>query len=151
MCWPVIIASALSRGSRDFTRELPLIGPGSAGPRVFWKTSEQKAECQFNWCVCGSRCTLLTGCKLVPGCSPRTKGLTRWYVRTSMISYCVSERLSGAECCSEREQLCGDTLLHFSWGLRCVFLHCDAGCTVRTCTLWSPPRGLVIIDGNDVK
>lgn len=90
MCWPVIIASALSRGSRDFTRELPLIGLWRTRPCVFWKTSEQKAECQFNWCVCVSRCTLPTSCKLVPGCNSRTKGLTHWYVHTTMISYCAS-------------------------------------------------------------
>lgn len=86
-CCPVIIASALSLGSRDFTLELPLIGRWRTSPCVFWKTSEQKAKCQFNWPVCGSRCTLLTSCKLVPGCNSRTKGLTCWYVHTAMISY----------------------------------------------------------------
>lgn len=89
MCWPVIIASALFQGSRDFTCELSLVGHRSTSPYVFWKTSEQKAECQFNWCVCGSRCTLLTSCKLVLECNSRTKGLTRWYVRPNMISYCA--------------------------------------------------------------
>lgn len=95
MCWPVIIASALFQGSRDFTCELSLVGHRSRSPYVFWKTSEQKAERRFNWCVCGSRCTLLTSCKLVLGCNSRTKGLTHWYVRTNMISYCARNVWNG--------------------------------------------------------
>lgn len=80
MCWPVIIASALSQGSRDFTCALPFIAHWSTSPCVLWKTSEQKSECQYNWCICSSRRTPLTSCKLLPCCNSRTKGLTHWYV-----------------------------------------------------------------------
>ena len=75
-------------GIRGISHVNPLSsGGGAMALLFFWNTSEQKAECQFNWCVCGSGCTLLTRYKLVPGCDSRTRGLTHWYVHTSMIRY----------------------------------------------------------------
>ncbi len=122
MCWPVIIASALFQGSRDFTCELPLIGLWSTSPSVFWKTCEQKAECQFNWCVSGSRCTFHTSCKLVPGCNSRTKGLTHWYVHTTIISYSARNVWRTLSAAVERERLSSDTLLGHLWWYFCLLL-----------------------------
>lgn len=129
MCWPVIIASALSQGLGDFTRELPLIGLWSTSPCVFWKTSEQKAECQFNWCVCGCRCTLLTGRKLVPGCNSRTKGLTHWYVHTAVISYCANSvwRTMSAGGATIQWYPVRTVLMI----LKCMFLHFNMGPVVQ--------------------
>lgn len=70
MCEPVIIAAAFMDPG-IFCCKPSLIGWRSRSPCAFWKTSEQKVECQFNWCVCGSSCTL----QISSGVQVKDKGL----------------------------------------------------------------------------
>lgn len=54
-----------------FLRKLSVIGWKSMSPCAFWKKSEQKVECQFNWCVWGCGCML----QISSGVHVKDKGL----------------------------------------------------------------------------
>lgn len=126
MCWPVIITTSF-KDPGIFCHGLSLIGWRSASPCAFWKTTEQKVECQFNWCVCGSSCTL----QISSSVQVKDKGLDTLICAQSRDELpCVTLVAWNVECCCERKELLD--FLHAgapSVIPGCLFLHFNMTCT----------------------